>query len=214
MKAPALFENISPESIEEMIGCFKPEIRSFRKGETILVYSSELEYLCLLLSGRAHMYCTDSEGEYTLLENYGENDVFGELVAAVGGLGYAVQADSACRVMFIRFDCIYGRCPRACQHHSQLTSNLFRISARKAQELALRINMISKKSIRRKLEKFLEYQQSRRGDCFEVDMSLSQLAGYLCVDRSSMMRELKAMCDEGLIRREGRKICIINLREA
>ena len=74
----------------------------------------------------------DSEGEYALLEQYGPNDIFGEVFAMpYGDLGYAVEADSDCRVMFIPFDCIYGRCPRACQHHSQLTRNLFELSARK-----------------------------------------------------------------------------------
>ena len=125
-------------------------------------------------------------------------------------LGYAVEADSTCRVMFIRCSCIYGRCSNACEHHTMLTSNLFEISARKAQSLALRINMISKKSIRRKLEKYFEFLQSKYGSpSFEIELSLSQLAGYLCVDRTSMMRELKTMSDEGLIRREGRQVTVL-----
>ena len=211
MEKPELFSGISQENIRAMVDCFKPEVRSFKKGETILVYSSELEYLCVLLEGRAHLYCTDSDGEYTLLENYTSNDVFGEIVAMpFMSLGYAVEADSTCRVMFIRCSCIYGRCSNACEHHTMLTSNLFEISARKAQSLALRINMISKKSIRRKLEKYFEFLQSKYGSpSFEIELSLSQLAGYLCVDRTSMMRELKTMSDEGLIRREGRQVTVL-----
>lgn len=211
MEKPELFSGISQENIRAMVDCFKPEVRSFKKGETILVYSSELEYLCVLLEGRAHLYCMDSDGEYTLLENYSENDVFGEIVTMpFGSLGYAVEADSACRVMFIRCSCIYGRCSNACEHHTILTSNLFEIAAKKAQSLALRINMISKKSIRRKLEKYFEYLESKCGSSsFEIELSLSQLAGYLCVDRASMMRELKSMSDEGLIRREGRQVTVL-----
>ncbi len=211
MEKPELFSGISQENIRAMVDCFKPEVRSFKKGETILVYSSELEYLCVLLEGRAHLYCMDSDGEYTLLENYSENDVFGEIVTMpFGSLGYAVEADSSCRVMFIRCSCIYGRCSNACEHHTMLTSNLFEIAAKKAQSLALRINMISKKSIRRKLEKYFEYLESKSGSSsFEIELSLSQLAGYLCVDRTSMMRELKSMSDEGLIRREGRQVTVL-----
>ena len=65
-----LFEGISQESIDAMIHCFKAEIRKFRKGDTVIVYSPELEYLCVMLSGKAHLYSVDSEGEDTLLEHY------------------------------------------------------------------------------------------------------------------------------------------------
>lgn len=206
-----LFDGISQESIDAMINCFKPEVRSFKRGDTILVYASELEYLCVLTSGRAHLYCMDSEGEYALLEQYGPNDIFGEVFAMpYGDLGYAVEADSDCTVMFIRFTCIYGRCSNACQHHSQLTRNLFELSAKKAQSLSVRINMISKKSLRRKLQAYFEYLSDISGSrSFQLDQSFAQLANYLCADRTSMMRELRNMCDEGLIERQGKHIRIL-----
>lgn len=203
-----LFHGISQDSVKAMMDCFKAEVRSFKKGETILVYSSGLEYLCLLTEGRAHLYCMDSDGEYALLEHYGPEDIFGEVFAMpYGALGYAVEADSDCRVIFIRFSCVYGRCQKACEHHTRLTHNLFELSARKAQTLAARINIISKKSLRRKLMAYFDYIRDEKGrNSFELELSLSQLAGYLCADRSSMMRELKNMSREGLISREGRKI--------
>lgn len=211
MQEALIFKDISQDSIDAMIACFKPETRSFRRRETITVYSSELTNLCVLLRGNAHLYCMDSDGESVLLENYEANDIFGEMFAMpYGDLGYAVEADSDCEVMFIRFSCIYGRCPRACAHHSQLTRNLFELSAKKAQSLAMRINMISKRSLRRKLTAYFDYLREKTGSSsFEVETSLSQLAGFLCVDRTSMMRELKNMCDEGLIERRGRRITLL-----
>ena len=94
-----LFEGISQESIDAMIHCFKAEIRKFRKGDTVIVYSPELEYLCVMLSGKAHLYSVDSEGEDTLLEHYMKDDIFGEVFALpYGSLGYVVEADSDCEV--------------------------------------------------------------------------------------------------------------------
>ena len=211
MKDTQLFDGISGEEIEAIISCFKPETRSFKRGETILVYAAGLEYLCVITAGKAHLYCMDSDGEYALLEQYGPGDIFGEVFAMPSGsLGYAVEADSDCQVMFIRFSCVYGRCSRACQHHSQLTRNLFELSARKAQSLSLRINMISKKSLRRKLQAYFDHMCSLSGgSSFRLNQSFSQLASYLCADRTSMMRELRNMCDEGLITRRGREISIL-----
>jgi len=206
-----LFEGISTESIAAMFTCFNIEERQFKKGDTIMVFSQELEYLCVLLSGKAHLYCTDSEGEFTMLEHYKAGDIFSEIFTMpYGDLGYAVEADSECTVMFIRCSCVFGRCAKACNHHTRLTQNLFELSAEKAQSLAMRINLISKKSLRKKLMAYFEYLSEQTGaDSFELELSLSNLAGFLCVDRTSMTRELKNMCDEGLIRRNGRKITLL-----
>lgn len=206
-----LFDGISSEEQQAMIACFKPERKIFRRGETILVYSSELEHLCVLSSGKAHLYCMDSEGEYTLLEQYWPNDIFGEIFAMpYGDLGYAVEADSDCEVLFFPFNCVYGRCPKACPHHSLLVKNLFQLSAKKAQSLAMRISLISKRSLRRKLLcYFQQLSESCGSTSFRLDISLSQLASYLCADRTSMTRELKNMCDEGMIKRSGRDIQLL-----
>ena len=158
-----LFDGISAENRAAMMSCFKPEQRSFRRGETIRVYAPELEQLCLLASGRAHLYCMDSDGEYTLLEQYRAGDIFGEIFSMpYADLGYAVEADCDCSVLFIPFASIYGRCPKACEHHTKLTQNLFELSARKAQTLTMRINMISKKSMRRKLCAYFDYLSESR----------------------------------------------------
>jgi len=206
-----LFDGISQDSIDAMIHCFKPETRKFKKGDTITMYSQELEYLCVLLSGRAHLYSVDSEGEAALLEHYAPNDIFGEVFALpYGGLGYVVEADTDSEVLFIKFSSIYGRCSKACEHHSRLTSNLFNLSARKAQMLSLRINMISRKTVRQKLQAYFEYMREKTGkDSFETEMPLSQLAFYLCVDRTSLMRELRLMHEEGLIEHSGRKVTLL-----
>ena len=207
-----LFEGISQESIDAMIHCFKAEIRKFRKGDTVIVYSPELEYLCVMLSGKSHLYSVDSEGEDTLLEHYMKDDIFGEVFALpYGSLGYVVEADSDCEVMFIRFSEISGRCENACEHHTQLTNNLFHLSAKKAQMMALRINMISKKTVRQKLEAYFDYMMEKTGSIqFETEMSLSQLSSYLCVDRTSLMREMRLMREEGILKSSGRNITLLN----
>ena len=41
---------------------------------------------------------------------------------------------------------------------------------------------------------------------FKLPMSYTALAQYLSVDRSAMMREIKNLSDEGVIRRDGRNV--------
>ncbi len=206
-----LFKDISHDSVDSMMKCFSPEVRKFKKGDTILVFEQEVKYLCVLLTGKAHLYCVDSEGEYTLLENYGPNDIFGEVFTMpFGAVGYVAEADSDCSVMFMKMSSIYGRCSNACEHHTMINKNLFHLSAKKAQMLALRINMISKKTVRQKLISYFEYLEEKTGSrSFDTELSLSQLANYLCVDRTSLMRELRLMREEGIIQSSGRRITVL-----
>ncbi len=41
---------------------------------------------------------------------------------------------------------------------------------------------------------------------FKLPMSYTALAQYLSVDRSAMMREIKNLTDEGVLRRDGRNV--------
>lgn len=206
-----LFRGVSQSSVDAMMSCFRPDVRNFKRGDTILVFEPELKSLCVLLSGKAHLYCVDSEGEYTLIENYRENDIFGEVFTMpYSGLGYVAEADSDCSVMFLKMSAIYGRCANACEHHTKITENLFELSAKKSQKMALRINMISKKTVRQKLLSYFDYLAEKTGSkSFETELSLSQLADYLCVDRTSLMRELRLMREESLISSRGRKITML-----
>lgn len=206
-----LFNNMGPLSIQALLSCFKPEIRRFAKGETILVYSPFLEHLCVLTKGSAHLYSMDSEGEYGFLDHYGPGDVFGEVFSVPGAdSGLAVQADSRCEVMFIRFSCVHRRCTRACQHHSQLILNLFELTAERSRKLSRRLAVLSHKSLRKKLLAYMELRREETGKSeFELELSYTRLADFICADRSSMMRELKNMESEGLIKKNGKHLTIL-----
>ncbi len=205
-----LFREITQSEIDRMLCCFAARKLCVPKGQTIMTYQRRLQKIGVLLSGRAHLYCIDNDGSYTLLERLGKNDLFGELFALpLTNMEYIVEADSNCELLFIPYDSIIKRCPNACSHHSQLVDNLFQLATRKSQALSLRVNLLSAKSIRQKLLNYFMWMQSETGSStFCMDMSLTELASYLCVDRSSMMREIRYMKEEGLIESKGRVITL------
>ena len=70
--------------------------------------------------------------------------------------------------------------------------------------------MISKKTVRQKLISYFEYLAEKTGSTsFETELSLSQLANYLCVDRTSLMRELRHLNEEDVIDSDRRKIKLL-----
>lgn len=211
MESLDIFNGISQKDLNRMLRCFDARKTYFSKGQTIQTYSNRLERIGVLLSGKAHLYCIDHDGSYTLLEHFTQNDIFGELFALpLQNLEYIVESDSDCEVLFIPYECVIKRCPNACEYHSHLVDNLFHLATKKSQVLSFRINLLSTKTTRQKLIHYLLYMQSKAGsNSFIMDMSLTDLASYLCVDRSSMMRELRSMKNEGLLASKGRSITLL-----
>ena len=74
------------------------------------------------------------------------------------------------------------------------------IIADKNRDLIRKIEVISKRTIREKLLAYLSSQaQTQNSRYFEIPLGRTELAEYLCVDRSALTRELVKMRDDGLI---------------
>ena len=69
-------------------------------------------------------------------------------------------------------------------------------------------------SIREKLLTYLTRQAERTGSAtFQVPMGRTELAEYLCTDRSAMTRELSRMREEGLIDFDKRTFTLLDWKK-
>ena len=69
------------------------------------------------------------------------------------------------------------------------------------------IEILSCRTIREKLLAYFTLLSAHAGnERFDLPFSFASLAEYLCVDRSAMMRELKKLKDDGLVKTDRRHI--------
>lgn len=185
---------------------------SFKKGETILAMS-DMTYICgMLRKGRAHVSAIDSEGEEQLPALIEMGDCFGDfLIYSVPGIDYYLVADEDCDVTFINIKTAMNGCGRDCGEHGRLMKSLLLLSSRYARAQGAYISILSCRSTRERLMACFRYfaESMAADDSFRLPMSYANLANYLCVDRSAMMREIKRMNEEGLIRTDGRAVTIL-----
>ena len=207
MQNLSIFKDISSGDRDRMIHCFGVRNQHFTAGQQILTYSPGMDNVCVLQKGKAHLYCIDEDGDFSLLEQLKENDVFGEMFyLPMATVEYIVEADSDCEVLFISFDRVIHPCQNSCYHHSQLINNLFFLSSQKLRSLSTHINILMQKTVREKLLAYLEYTQRSMGKSeFKLDLSLTDLAAYLNVDRISLMRAIRKLNDEGIIQSSSNK---------
>ena len=203
-----LFTDILPEEQERMRVCFQARELVFKNGEIVMEYSSTMHKIGLILYGRATLYCCDKDGNQYMIDELNKDAVFGEpFLLPADSQHYYVCATTYTKVMFIDYEHVIKRCENACHHHSQMISNLLQMIALRSRQQTDRIYMLSRSSTRKKLMAYLHSLAAEKNTGkFKLPMSYTALAQYLSVDRSAMMREIRNLTDEGVLRRDGRNV--------
>lgn len=207
-----IFNDIPKDKLDELMNCFKPTIKHFKTGETIMQKTYANQKIGILLKGNAHMYYFDINGTSAVLEHYNENSVFGEyFMLPIESFEYLIVADSECTVLFMDYQHMIHPCRLSCEHHSKLIGNMIQMTVQKVRLLTLRVNILSQKTVRQKLLAYLEYQSLiNDSKTFTIPISLVELAEYLCVDRSAIMKELHNLRKEQKLDSKGRKFTLLS----
>lgn len=191
--------------------CKSTQKKVFSKGETITSYIEKRNQFCILLSGEAELVRYDLNGNKTIIEHFSKNDVFGEVFYIVTiNNELSVEAKKKCEVLFFSYDNIRNKCRSNCKFHQTLSENLPDIILQKVTALNTRIELLTKRTIREKLLGYFSTVSSRNlSKSFSLPFSLTDLADYLSVDRSAMMREISLLKEEGFIEKTGNKINLL-----
>ena len=191
--------------------CQKVQKKSFTKNQVITSYIQKRNQLCILISGNADLVRYDLNGNRTIVEHFSQYDVFGEVFYTVTiNNELLVEAKEKCEVLFYIYDDIRQKCKANCKFHQTLADNLPELILNKVTDLNMRIELLTKRSIRDKLLGYFDLISSRYlSKSFSLPFSLTDLADYLSVDRSAMMRELKLLKEDGFIDKTGNKITLL-----
>ncbi len=191
--------------------CNKMQKKSFKKDEIITTYIEKRNQLCILISGSADLVRYDSNGNKTIVEHFNKYDVFGEIFYIIATNNELfVKARQECEVLFFSYDSLKHKCKQNCKFHQTLTEKIYELVLDKVTFLNTRVELLTKRSIRDKLLGYFSILSARNfSKTFSIPFSLTDLADYLSIDRSAMMREMKNLKDEGFIRKSGSRITLL-----
>ena len=192
------FANLNPLEISEIRHCMFSETRIYKKGDIIIQMTDKSDVLGLVESGTAHLVRIDVNGNKSIMDYYEVGDIFGKRLSPQSSYDmYYIKAKEKCRITFINLIKLLSRCDNNCTKHTVLLNNLLFITLEKSQ---MHLDILSQRTIRQKLITYFEHLCTRNdSDSFYLPLSLSDLADYLSVDRSAMMREIKKMKTEEII---------------
>lgn len=192
------FMNISPSETAEMRSCLFSETKIYKKGDIIIHFSNSNESFAIVDSGTVHLMRIDINGNKSIIDYFQTGDVFGKQLSPYSQIDtYYFVAKENCTVCFVNFNKLLSKCEKNCEKHTLFLNNLLLITLKKSQ---MHLDVLSQRSIRQKLIAYFTYLRDMSdSDTFILPLSLSDLADYLSVDRSAMMREIKKLKEELII---------------
>lgn len=198
--------------LEVKENCENFQEKTFSKGSTITSYLEKRQQIFILLEGEATLIRYDEKGNKDIVDFFRPGNVFGETFYHVNiNSELSVQATKDCHVLTCLYDDIRKKCKHTCKFHEKLNAALLELLFQNTKHQNSRIEVLSKRTIREKLHIYFEILSTEAfSNTITLPFSLTDLADFLSVNRSAMMRELKDLEDEGIIiKKERRKIKLL-----
>lgn len=209
MAKTSIFNELTYTDQDKILNDFKARSSSFSKGVTIMSNLRTTRDFNIVKSGIINIIRFNYNGTRTIIETLEEDDVFGNFSSATNEELYVI-AETDTEIISFNYDNIFQRYSKNIDLHYQFNENVVKILAEKLQSTNDRIQILTEKTIRNKLlNYFNSLYKKNLSKNITIPFSLTNLADYLSIDRSAMMRELKNLKDEGLINQKGKKIQLL-----
>lgn len=208
-----MFEGISLTNCETLTHCLGCTEKTYKKEQIISTEGLYSRQIGIVVSGCIHTIQEDVWGRRAFLSYAKDDGIFGEVL--LGGpsaeRGIIFKAAEPTTVMYLPVNRILHPCRNSCPFHHELSRNLFRMISNSNAELTEKIEITSKSSLREKILAYLSIESRRNGSTrFTVPLNRTEMADYLCTNRSALSRELAKMKKDGIIDYENKSFHILN----
>lgn len=205
-----LFDNINDKNIHKLLELFESHTFTIKKNTTLQsIIVKPKKYIAYVLNGYLQGVKNDYNGNITILEEFEENDIFGNIISAHNNNDYEIVAKEDSNVTIIDYDNILNSDVNIPSYNTFI-KNLLTIMSSKINEVNQRVEILTNKTIRNKLlEYFKIIYKDNKSKIIYLPFTYTALADYLAIDRCAMSRELKNLKDEGMIEIKGRKIKLL-----
>lgn len=237
-KEHALFSGLSCEEIGRIWKCFHFTERHYRKNEYLMMEGDEVRLVGIIVSGDILLEKEDMSGEGCFVLKLQAGELFGDMFIGerIHKSTVNYRALSDCEVVVFRYHTLrQGRVTAACRlrdsggsmrgreepgHicdcHLRFIENLTGLLAGKTRQLLDRVEILSVPLLRKRILTCLRIMGERQGRkntetgacVVELPFHKTELAEFLCVNRSALMRELSKMKQEGILHCEGNRYLI------
>lgn len=199
MNELSIFKNMSEEEINNLLRNVCARKINFKKDELIFSKLNDNDLIGIIIYGSVNIVKYDDKGNRIIIDNLGYNSIFGKpIIYDDKDLSIVASCDSL--ILFMDYNLLIG--------NSLIMDNIINLLSKEITRKNERIELLSKKTIREKLLCYFNIISNDKRH-FILPITYIELADFLSIDRSAMMRELKKMKNEGLILIHEKKITVL-----
>ena len=205
-----LFDNISNKNIEKLKKILKTSTIKYHKNVNVIsnLFNKE-DFIALIDKGCVQIIFDDYDGNKIILEELKTGEMFGSLTSTLRQDEISCIAKEETTITFIEYNQITNDEIFKYDFYIIFIKNLIRILTEQLNTRNNRIELLTKRSTRDKLLAYFKGIAQKKGiNKYTMDISMTELASFLSVDRSAMTREIKYLKEEGFIEQNGKKITV------
>lgn len=205
-----IFDDISKEEIIKLTYCFKAITKTYQKESIVIPFMNHTNIIGVILSGNIDIASMDYNGNKNIIKKLKQNDIFTNKMFEIENQEISVLATTDTEILFFDYENLLKRCNKNCPYHITILNNFINILSNTITEYNEKIQILSQRSIREKLLTYFEINTKKKGKkSFDLEITFTDLADFLSIDRSAMMRELKNLKDENIIEIINKKITVL-----
>ncbi|MFV0440788.1 MAG: Crp/Fnr family transcriptional regulator [Lachnospirales bacterium] len=209
IKKSRIFKGIDVNNIEKVVKSLSLTTETYKKNTFIIKQHESINTFGLVIQGLCQIIKEDYEGNRTIVGELTEGGFFGEAIvfSDYKECPVSILSKKDTKVLWFSRDIISKMTG---DYEKQFIINIMEIIANKNVFLNKKIEIVTQRTIREKLLTYFNYElEKKKTNNFVLPFSKSDLAEYLCVERTSMYRVLKELCDDDTIEIDGKKITLL-----
>lgn len=205
LKTVPLFSLLSDEQLAQIFPAVQH--RTYPRHSFMLRAGEKADALYILIAGRAKIVVDDGEGREVTLSVIGPNEFFGEMsLIDDKPRSASVEALDVCEVLYIS-KAAFMSCLK---DNFDMAMLLLKAVVGRLREADRKIASLALMDVHGRVARLIMELAKQVDDTWIVDTGSEEMARMVGASREMVSRVLKEMRDSGLIRREKRKIIILD----
>lgn len=204
-----LFNDIALNIKNSLLDKLDYTVYEIKKKDIIARQDSDCKHLYILLAGKLEVNIIDGLGEDVFIENIKAPRAF--------ATPHLFKKDTTLPATFtvvedgVLFMATKESVFKLISENPDLLKNFLAVSGNCNKCTVLRLRALSHKTVRNRFIAYLFEQRIEDREIVEIEHNQVQLAGYLCVTRPALTKEINKMTKEGLISMKGKTVHLLDI---
>lgn len=203
-----LFSVLSQDELLRIVDFSCSRIKKYTKGQIVYLSQELCKSMDIILEGSVSIQKIDEEGNVLKIAGFTVKDVIGVNLMFSSRNRYPMTVIAETKVVILHLDEVL--IIQLSQSNAKFMAVLLKTISDKTLVLTDKIDAISLKTIRMRINDFLQYEYHvQKSKVIMLNSSKKELAERLGIQRTSLSRELDKMRKDGLIDFDSKTITIL-----